>query len=174
MSRSRHRRWRRRLLAALVAASLVVPLVPVPVAAARDVPAPVSGSLTFAPPVAAEISDGWRPPADPYGPGNRGWQYATVSGDIVTAAGDGSVTFAGQVGGSNAVTVAHVGGLRTTYSYLEAVDVTEGQRVTLGQRVGTAGEAFHFGVLLDGEYVDPAVLFRAGALRLGARLLPVE
>jgi murein DD-endopeptidase MepM/ murein hydrolase activator NlpD len=129
--------------------------------------------LSFAPPVAAEISDGWRPPADPYGPGNRGWQYATASGDIVTAAGDGTVTFAGPVGGSNAVTVAHVGGLRTTYSYLETADVTDGQRVALGQRVGTAGESFHFGVLLDGEYVDPAVLFRVGALRLGARLVPL-
>jgi murein DD-endopeptidase MepM/ murein hydrolase activator NlpD len=192
-SRSRHRRWRR-LFAALVAACVVVPLAPLPVAAGRGVPATGSagrslhatgwagrslhatgsaGSLRFAPPVDAPVSDGFRPPADPYGPGNRGWQFATAPGDVVSAAGDGTVSFAGPVGGSAAVTLTHVGGLRTTYSYLETVDVTEGDRVALGWRVGTAGEGFHFGVLLDGEYVDPAVLFRAGALRLGARLVAV-
>jgi murein DD-endopeptidase MepM/ murein hydrolase activator NlpD len=181
MSRSRHRRWRR-LLAALVAACVVVPLAPVPVAAGpilqangRGLHATGSaGSLRFASPVDAPVSDGFRPPADPYGPGNRGWQFATVSGDVVAAAGDGMVSFAGPVGGSGAVTLTHVGGLRTTYSHLETVDVTEGDRVALGWRLGTAGEGFHLGVLLDGAYLDPAVLFRAGALRLGARLVALE
>jgi murein DD-endopeptidase MepM/ murein hydrolase activator NlpD len=133
----------------------------------------VDPRLRFAPPVAGDVVDGWRPPSTPYGPGNRGWEYDTTPGEAVSAAGDGIVTFAGQVGGWHAVTVAHVGGLATTYSYLDAVDVVNGQPVSLGVRVGSAGEVMHFGARLDGEYVDPSVLFTPGALRLGARLLPM-
>jgi murein DD-endopeptidase MepM/ murein hydrolase activator NlpD len=125
--------------------------------------------------VGADVADGWRPPESPYGPGNRGWQYATTSGDAVVAAGDGTVGFAGPVGGAHAVTVRHAGTLETTYSYLSAVHVVAGRAVRRGERIGTAGEEpFHFGVRLDGAYLDPAVLFRPGALRLGARLLAEE
>jgi murein DD-endopeptidase MepM/ murein hydrolase activator NlpD len=178
---------------AALAATLVLPgCLPRPVAASRSAAVPASRaatataaadaaprpapettppSLVFVEPVDAEVVDGWRPPSTPYGPGNRGWEYDTAPGDVVSAAGDGTVTFAGPVGGSHAVTVAHVGGLTTTYSYLDAVDVTDGDRVRRGDRIATAGESTHFGVRLDGAYVDPAVLFRPGALRLGARLL---
>ena len=176
MSRSRRRRYRRRLLAAVVAACLSVPLVPVPVAAAEPVVAAAGsprGALHFATPVDAPVSDGWRPPETPYGPGNRGWEYVTSDGEKIRAAGDGTVSFAGPVGGSVAVTVRHVGGLRTTYSLLTSTSVRVGDRVGRGDEVGTAGERFHFGALLHDEYIDPALLFTPGALRLGARLIPL-
>jgi murein DD-endopeptidase MepM/ murein hydrolase activator NlpD len=178
-SRRRHRR-RLRTWCVVVAAALAWPAPALPATTAavpargQRVPDDGAPGLWFEPPVSAEVIDGWRPPDTPYGSGNRGWEYATTPGDPVAAAGDGTVRFAGPVGGSDAVTVAHVGGLETTYSYLDGVHVTDGQTVGLGQMVGTAGERFHFGVRLDGAYVDPAVLFRAGALRLGARLLPAE
>ncbi|HEV8298903.1 MAG TPA: M23 family metallopeptidase [Acidimicrobiales bacterium] len=126
----------------------------------------------FAPPVEAPVSDGYRPPETPYGPGNRGWEYTTEPGTTVHAAGGGIVTFAGQVGGSLHVTVAHGGGLRTSYSFLATISVSVGTRVALGDAVGTTDTSFHFGVRLGTRYVDPAVLFRVGAFRERARLVP--
>jgi murein DD-endopeptidase MepM/ murein hydrolase activator NlpD len=133
---------------------------------------PAASPGRFRPPVDGEVIDGWRPPATRYGPGNRGWEYATTVGESVRAAGDGTVAFAGQVGGTLHVTVAHRGGLRTTYSLLATVEVTVGGTVRAGDRLGTAGERLHFGARLASGYIDPGLLFRPGALRLGARLLP--
>jgi murein DD-endopeptidase MepM/ murein hydrolase activator NlpD len=89
----------------------------------------------------------------------------------VAAAGAGTVTFAGQVGGELHVTVAHGGGLRTSYSFLATITVAVGDVVGVGAPVGTAGDSFHFGVRVGDRYVDPAVLFRPGALRERARLV---
>jgi murein DD-endopeptidase MepM/ murein hydrolase activator NlpD len=174
MSRSRRRRWRRRLIAVLVAAASLVPVTPVPAGGtARAVATTTPVALRFAPPVDAGVRDGWRPPASPYGPGNRGWEYATTVGEVVRSVGAGTVSFAGPVGGAVSVTVRHIGGLRTTYSYLSDATVRAGVVVALGDQVGVAGDTFHLGVLLDEEYIDPALLFEPGALRLGARLVPL-
>ena len=63
----------------------------------------------------------------------------------------------------------------TTDPYRVVVGYTANEAVAdalaLGARIGSADEVMHFGVRLDGAYVDPAVLFTPGALRLGARLL---
>ena len=57
-------------------------------------PGPV---VVYRPPVTAPILDPFRPPTTPYGPGNRGIEYATVPGTSVGAAADGVVVFAGPV-----------------------------------------------------------------------------
>jgi murein DD-endopeptidase MepM/ murein hydrolase activator NlpD len=140
-----------------------------------QVPPPVEppATLVFDAPVDAEITDGWRPPDHEFGPGNRGWEYATDQGTPVRAAGDGVVTFAGTIDGERYVTVAHRGGLRTSYSYLATIGVAEGARLRRGDPVGTSGARLHFGVRLGAGYVDPAVLFRPGALRARALLVAV-
>ncbi len=56
----------------------------------------------------------------------------------VTAAAEGVVEFAGQVGGTLHVVVRHPDGLRTSYSFLASIDVVEGQEVVRGTIVGTA------------------------------------
>ena len=56
-----------------------------PPSAGAEPPAPV----TYSPPVDAPVVDGFRPPATPYGAGNRGIDYATVPGTPVRAAADG-------------------------------------------------------------------------------------
>ena len=63
----------------------------------------------------------------------------------VRASADGTVVFAGPVAGTLHVTLRHGDGVRTSYSFLGAVDVVLGQRVRAGDRVGTAGERLHFG-----------------------------
>ena len=109
------------------------------------------------------MTDAFRPPATPYGPGNRGWEFASINGVAVTAIASGVVTFAGQVGGTANVVVKHDNGMLTTYSKLASVTAQVGQLVSQGTKVGTASENVYFGVRVDGHYVDPANLFRSHA-----------
>jgi murein DD-endopeptidase MepM/ murein hydrolase activator NlpD len=131
-------------------------------------------TVSYAPPVSAPVIDGFRPPTTPYGPGNRGWEYAVSPGTAVLSAADGTVSFAGQVGPSQAVTVAHADGLRTSYSYLQRVAVLEGDVVRLGDVVGHSGPRLHFGVRRGEVYLDPAILFaEVPVVRTRARLVPL-
>lgn len=144
-----------RTLLVLCCAAVCSTAVAAPVAAAAPPP--------YRPPVDAPILDPFRPPASRYGPGNRGIEYATAPGTPVGAAADGTVTFAGSVGGTRHVTVLHPDGVRTTYSFLDDIDVVVGQRVHQGQRVGTTAASLHLGARRGGAYFDPAALFAPGA-----------
>ena len=134
-------------------------------------PAAAQG-VRFMPPVDAPISDPYRPPATPYGPGNRGIEYATTPGVDVRASGDGVVAFAGIIAYERYVSIDHQGGIRTTYSYLATIEVVVGQQITQGEVVGTAGTRLHFGARRFGVYIDPASLFETAAPRR-VRLIPV-
>ena len=129
-----------------------------PATAATDPPVPVA----YRPPVdAAPVVDPFRPPADDYGAGNRGVDYATTPAQPVRAAAGGEVTFAGPIGGEHHVVVLHADGLRTSYSFLGGIGVRRGQRVRLGDRIGTSdpsGRPLHFGVRAGEAYLDPLVL----------------
>ena len=126
----------------------------------------------FVAPVTAPISDPYRPPATPYGPGNRGIEYATEPGTDVRASGAGTVVFAGVIAYERYVSVDHAGGIRTTYSYLASIVVVAGQRVAQGDVIGTAGSRMHFGARRFGAYIDPASLF--AIVTVGhARLVPI-
>src|ERR687884_2023890 len=94
---------------------LLVTLLVAPVAV-RARAAGSSDEVVYRPPVDGPVIDPFRPPATPYGPGNRGIDYRTVPGELVRAAADGDVVFAGQVGGSLPVVVLHPDGIRTSYS----------------------------------------------------------
>jgi murein DD-endopeptidase MepM/ murein hydrolase activator NlpD len=120
-------------------------------------------------PVEAPVVDSFRPPVHVGAPGNRGLEYDTTPGTPVRAAKAGTVTFAGPVGGSWAVTILHVDGLRTSYSFLAATAVAAGESVTVGQVIGLTGGSFHFGARVGDHYVDPASLF--GPVRSRARLV---
>src|SRR6185369_7063201 len=52
--------------------------------------------------------------------GHRGVDLAAVPGQPVYAAGQGTVVFAGDLAGRPVVSVAHPGGLRTTYEPVTA------------------------------------------------------
>ena len=119
-----------------------------------------TGPTHFVPPVEAEVLDPFRPPTSPYGPGNRGIEYATVAGQPVIASSGGVVAFAGLVAGELYVSIDHAGGLRTTYSYLASIEVAAGAEVRQGDQIGLTSErSFHFGARLFGAYIDPALLF---------------
>src|SRR5436190_4226903 len=113
------------------------------VLAAALAPAPVARASLAAGgwlrPVDGAVVRPFVAPASVYGPGHRGVDLAAPPGTPVRAANDGTVVFAGAVAGSLHVTVAHDGGLRTSYSFLQSVAVREGAAVARGDVVGTAG-----------------------------------
>lgn len=170
----RRRRHRRRCLppARLLVAHLVAAIV-----ALTTTSVPVEGQtaepLVHQPPVDAPIVDPFRPPAHPFGPGNRGIEYDTEPGDEVHASAAGQVVFAGVVAGALHVTLAHSDGVRTSYSYLRSVAVVLGQLVQQGDVVGQAGERLHFGARRGDSYFDPAALFGSGG-EVRVELLPFE
>jgi murein DD-endopeptidase MepM/ murein hydrolase activator NlpD len=113
-------------------------------------------------------------PATPYGPGHRGVEYATRPGQVVVAEADGQVTFAGQVAGRLHVVVAHADGVRTSYSYLSAIAVVAGERVSGGQVIGTAGPLLHVGARVGDAYIDPLSLLPQEGGAVHVRLVPDE
>ena len=121
--------------------------------------AALPGRRPYIPPVDAPVTDPFRAPTNPYGPGNRGIDYQTEPGTPVRAAGAGVVVFAGAVAGQNYVTILHPDGVRTSYSYLVAVYVQEGQVIAQGTILGTAGATFHVGARIGDEYIDPMTLW---------------
>ena len=121
------------------------------------------------PPVEARVIDPFRPPEHAFGPGNLGLEYDTAPGQIVSASAGGVVSFSGQVGGTLFVTVDHGGGLRTTVGMLAQVDVSSGESVGRGDRLGIAGDNTHFSARQDGEHFDPELLF--GSVEIVVRLV---
>ena len=126
----------------------------------------VNPTVAYRRPVPGPIVDGWRPPSTLYGPGNRGVDFATTSGEEVLAAGAGIVRFAGQVGGILAVSITHPSGIVTTYSPLTSVGVRRGESIPGGHPVGAAGTRLHWGALRDGVYFDPMTLLSDEPLRV--------
>lgn len=147
---------RRMALSAALAAVVLVAAIP---ASAQEATSPLGG---YRPPVDAPVADPFRPPAEPWAPGNRGIEYATAPGTPVLAAASGEVVFAGPVAGGLHVVVLHPDGVRTSYSFLQSIAVHRGDRVEQGRPVGTSGEHLHFGARLGDVYIDPAQLFQQG------------
>ncbi|MGY1832846.1 peptidoglycan DD-metalloendopeptidase family protein [Geodermatophilus sp. SYSU D01180] len=163
----------RPLLALLLAcAALLVPAPAVAEPAAPAVPAVAAWTAPLGgPPV---VTRPFAPPPSPYGPGHRGADLAGAPGDVVVAAGDGVVVFAGRVAGRPVVSVDHAGGLRTTYEPVDPA-VAAGQRVARGSPLGTlaAGHAgcpaaacLHWGLRRGEVYLDPLSLLRPPRVRL--------
>lgn len=118
-------------------------------------------------------------PSTTWGPGHRGVDYQVTAGALIRAAAAGTVVFAGRVPDGHAVTVAHTGGLETTYSGLSEVSVARGDHVLEGTWVGRAGTAhggepgLHFGVKVHDSYVDPADYFADVTVEDAIRLAPL-
>ena len=85
------------------------------------------------------------------------------TGDRVRAARSGEVILAGQRGGyGNAIVLYHGLGYSTLYGHLSRIEVSEGQEVQSGDRIGAIGSTglstgphLHFELRIDGKAVDP-------------------
>jgi len=166
---------RTRHVSGVLAILLIV--VPLGSAAAQQRPASEAWLIT---PVDHAISRHFEAPSSAYGPGHRGIDFGVAEGTLVRSAAAGTVKFAGLVAGRWAVTVTHAAGLETTYSMLAEVRVSTGQEVARGRFVGVSGSAhsgqgsgLHFGVKLDGGYVDPVLFLGPLDLSAAVHLAPL-
>ena len=94
---------------------------------------------------------------------HQGYDIGASAGAAIVAAADGVVTSTGYSSVlGNYVILSHGGGLFTIYEHCSAVLVSQGQSVSRGStiaKVGSTGVStgphLHFGVQLNGKYVDP-------------------
>jgi murein DD-endopeptidase MepM/ murein hydrolase activator NlpD len=122
--------------------------------------------------VDAPVTDPFRPPPQPWLPGNRGIEYGTALGAPVTAIGPGIVAFAGPVAGRLVVAIRHPDGLRSTYTGLWSSVVAAGDAVEGGDLVGYAAGPLHLGVRRGRTYLDPASLWGRSVARGHPILVP--
>ncbi len=98
-------------------------------------------------------------PATPYAAGHRGIDVRAPGGTVFAPAA-GVVHFAGVVVDRPVLSIRHPGGLISSYEPVETA-LTAGEAVRRGDVIGTvvaghcASDCLHFGVRLDGEYVNP-------------------
>ena len=110
--------------------------------------------------------------------GHRGVDLAGSRGQPVYAAAAGTVVFAGELAGRPLVSIAHPGGLRTSYEPVRAT-VRPGQRVARGAPIGTllaghpgcpAPACLHWGAMWGpssaADYLDPLDLLADTPVRL--------
>jgi hypothetical protein len=161
-----------RRIAALVIALSLLGLVADPARAAGDWSWPVTGP----------VIRGFEPPASPFGAGHRGIDIAAPAGTPVRAPAPGTVSFAGPVAGSLFLTIDHGFGLSSTYSWVSELVVGVGVAVARGQTVALSGgchpgdavACLHFGVRLNGAYVDPLAYLAPIDVGAMIRLAPLE
>ncbi len=96
---------------------------------------------------------------------HTGLDFAQPHGADVYAAMDGVVVQAGWGGAyGNTIVIEHADGTRTMYAHLSSSNVTVGQTVAAGEKIGEVGTTgnstgphLHFEVILpDGTQIDPA------------------
>lgn len=111
--------------------------------------------------------------------GHWGVDYAALEGEAVRAPTSGRVTFAGSVAGMRTITIEPVAGYKVSVSYLDSIEVSEGDRVERGQRIATAGTphgdpGVHLSLRIGGVYLDPLSHMgcRDTDITRGLRLLP--
>ena len=99
---------------------------------------------------------------------HRGIDIACDSGSHVIAAAAGTVSYTGYMGsGGITVMIDHGDGVFTVYHHLSAYSVKEGDKVEQGQVVAFSGNTgvstgphLHFGVRVNGDYVDPLQFYQ--------------
>jgi murein DD-endopeptidase MepM/ murein hydrolase activator NlpD len=127
---------------------------------------------------APAVVRGFDAPSPNWNAGHRGVDLSGVAGQRVYAAGAATVVFAGQLAGRPVVSLAHAGGLRTSYEPVHAT-VRSGQRVDSATVIGelVAGHpgcptaaCLHWGAMWGAaaraDYVDPLGLLAATPIRL--------
>jgi len=117
-------------------------------------------------------------PSPNWNRGHRGVDLAGTPQQPVYAAGAGTVVFAGELAGRPLVSIAHPGGLRTSYEPVRP-SVRVGQLIAAGALIGdletghpgcAAPACLHWGAMWGpaarADYVDPLGLLASTPIRL--------
>ena len=94
---------------------------------------------------------------------HKGIDIARPSNRTIKAADNGTVTFAGWDGAyGNKVVINHNNGMRTVYAHLASINVSVGQTVEKGRKIGVMGSTgnstgvhLHFEVYKNGSLKNP-------------------
>ncbi len=124
------------------------------------------------------VARGFDAPSPDWQPGHRGVDLPGSPGQPVFAAGSATVVFAGLLAGRPVVSLAHPGGLRTSYEPVRAA-VRAGQPVTAATVIGElvaghpgcrAAACLHWGAMwgpaAGADYLDPLGLLKSTPVRL--------
>ncbi len=125
-------------------------------------------------PSVTRISSGFGGRSDPFNGGrafHSGLDFKSGMGAPIIATAPGVVTIAEWHGGyGKMVEIDHGYGLKTRYAHLSSIDVTEGQKVGFGTKVGglgstgrSTGPHLHYEVWYDGQAQNPWNYLKAGA-----------
>lgn len=101
---------------------------------------------------------------------HAGTDFAAPIGTPIHATADGVVTHAGWTSGyGRLIKIRHDFGIETRYAHLNTMDVTVGDRVSRGKRIGAMGNSgrstgphLHYEVRVNGNPVNPMIYIRAG------------
>jgi murein DD-endopeptidase MepM/ murein hydrolase activator NlpD len=101
---------------------------------------------------------------------HEGADLAAFYGATITSTAPGEITFAGTRGGyGRVVEIDHGNGFKTRYGHLNSIAVKAGQKVAIGQKIGTMGSTgrstgphLHYEVYYRGKSYDPIKFLRAG------------
>lgn len=137
--------------------------------------ADIAGATPLATPVAVDyrFTSGYGQRMDPFTgrPAfHAGLDLAAFERAPVVATSPGTVVFAGtRAGYGYTVEIDHGHGFKTRYAHLRDIQVQRGDRVAIGQRIGSMGSTgrstathLHYEVWFRGRAVDPANFLRAG------------
>ncbi len=99
-----------------------------------------------------------------------GLDFAGGFSTPIHATAPGVVSFTGvRSGYGNTIEIDHGGGFKTRYAHLQAIAVSVGQRVAVGQRIGAMGSTgrstgphLHYEIWVNGKAQNPDRFLRAG------------
>lgn len=118
-------------------------------------------------PIAGTLESGFGGRRNPFGGSSSefhtGQDMEAPSGTPISAAANGTVTYAGWMNGyGQIVIIDHGGGLFTRYGHMSRIEATVGQTVTRGQLIGLVGSTgrstgphVHYEVRINDKPVDP-------------------
>jgi len=84
--------------------------------------------------------------------------HAIADGEIIMARGNGTA--------GNEIKIKHKNGIETRYLHMDKKTVKVGDKVKVGQIIGTVGDTgrvtgahLHFEVIINGEHINPAKIY---------------
>ena len=149
---------------ALILLILVLILVPIGRSAAAD-DRDAEGTWLWPLDGARRVAEPYRAPAHEYGAGHRGVDLVASPEAVVRAPADGVVAFRGTVVDRPLVTIEHGGGFVSTFEPVTST-LDPGDPVSTGDEIGVlavgghaAAGTLHVGVRLEGDYINPMLMF---------------